>query len=127
MSTHLVFTYGTLKRGYRNHHFLDGCELVSEAVTADRFYVTCVGFPIAHRRGKRKLPVRGEVYRVSDEVLASLDHLEGVPHHYQRELVRVQYPSREDYAHMYTQQRPRWQDARECQISGGTYLWRSRR
>lgn len=73
---HLVFVYGTLRKHQYYHDLLQGSELVAEQCwTAGRLFDTGYGYPalVHDDRGQ----VYGEVYRVSDEVLAKLDELEG--------------------------------------------------
>ena len=123
--THLVFTYGTLKRGYGNHRLLDGARFVSLAMTLRPFHVECVGFPIAYKSGPDMLRVIGEVYEVTDEQLARLDRLEGTPTHYQRERVRVAcLGAGSQTVWMYVQQDARrGYHGRPCPIVGNTYEW----
>jgi len=124
MSTHLVFTYGTLKRGFGNHRLLEGARFISLAMTWLPFHVVDVGFPIAFKRGPKRKPVIGEVYEVTDAQLARLDRLEGVPTHYQRERVRIAYlggPSQSVW--MYVQQDFRPSYGRPCPSRGNTYEW----
>jgi gamma-glutamylaminecyclotransferase len=124
---HLIFVYGTLKEGYRNHtRFLVNQPRVGTGRTNRRFHVTCVGFPIAYERGPHPLQVDGEVYLVDDKILVSLDRLEGVPHLYQRTTVKINLD--EGYqlnVWMYTK-RPRLTDPMQggpCPIVGGAYCW----
>jgi gamma-glutamylaminecyclotransferase len=78
-----VFVYGTLKRGFHNHDILRGSEFVGKGVTLARFNLRCCGFPVALTA------------TVADHsILFDLDRLEGVPHMYTRETVKVDVPSR---------------------------------
>jgi gamma-glutamylcyclotransferase (GGCT)/AIG2-like uncharacterized protein YtfP/cation transport regulator ChaC len=73
---HLVFVYGTLRKHQTYHGLLKGCECLAEQCwTRGRLYDTGFGYPalVQEARGR----VYGEVYRVSDGVLAKLDELEG--------------------------------------------------
>jgi gamma-glutamylaminecyclotransferase len=126
MSTHLVFTYGTLKRGYGNHRLLTDARFVNHAMTYAPFHVVCVGFPVAFKSGPDMRRVIGEVYEVTDEQLARLDQLEGVPRHYQRERVRVAYlGAGSQTVWMYVQQDARrgYVGSRPCPTMGDTYEW----
>lgn len=84
----LVFVYGTLKRGFHNHHALasGGAEFVRCGVTlepyplvADEYFI-----PYLLDRPAEGLKVRGEVYQVDDECFARLDRLENYPAYYDR-------------------------------------------
>lgn len=85
-----VFVYGTLKKGYHNHHHLGTSSFLGEAVTQNTYTLTDCGFPylIPDSDG---LPVVGEVYLVDDPaVLMSLDALEGVAYgHYEHHATEV--------------------------------------
>ncbi|UYG06587.1 gamma-glutamylcyclotransferase [Halomonas sp. M4R1S46] len=72
--TPLVAVYGTLKRGLRNHHWLDGADFVG----ADRL-TTATLYDLGPYPGARLEPSRGveiEVFRVDAALLAGLDRLE---------------------------------------------------
>ena len=73
---HTVFVYGTLKKGYYNHHVLGAdAEFVDYANTYGAELHSAGAFP-AMMRGDRK--VFGEVWAISDEALDRVDYLEGV-------------------------------------------------
>lgn len=77
----LVFVYGTLKRGFGNHHWLAGCGFEGEATVAGLVLHDLGPFPMV-------IPgngvVRGEAYRLEGEALSRLDRLEGCPRLYDR-------------------------------------------
>ncbi|WP_251978630.1 gamma-glutamylcyclotransferase family protein [Salinicola avicenniae] len=72
--TSLVAVYGTLKRGLRNHHWLQGAAFVGpDIITSATLY------DIGPYPGARAEPSRGieiEVYRVDAAGLQALDRLE---------------------------------------------------
>jgi len=72
----LLFAYGTLMRGLRLHHLIDGrAEFVAAGSVGGRL-VDLGGYPGA--LPDREGTIRGEVYRLqSDDVLAALDAAEG--------------------------------------------------
>lgn len=73
---HLVFAYGTLRKHQYYHGLLEGSERLAEQCwTAGRLYDTGYGYPALVEDDEGR--VYGEVYRVTDEVLARLDELEG--------------------------------------------------
>ena len=92
--THKVFVYGTLKRGYGNHRLLENAIYLGKAKTKDRWNMIgkTLPFPYLIERddvnGKR---VEGEVYLVSSTELQQLDRLEGVPTHYRKEDIDINY------------------------------------
>lgn len=88
--TMLVFVYGTLLSGLRNHHILSSdsrCTFVCNAITKKtKFLVHNNSYPaLLHKHfdtsydlEKNKMHVIGEIWRVpNDLVLSRLDHLEG--------------------------------------------------
>ena len=83
--TNLVFVYGTLKKGYSNHQLLKQAELECKG-TINGIMLNLGAFP-AIINGRAT--VFGEMYRVTPEILAFLDRLEGHPHFYERKLVDV--------------------------------------
>lgn len=86
----LVFVYGSLKDGCWNNTLLHTSHKLGEYTTLKPFVLVDCGFPYAVPsqslpEGLVEAPVRGELWEVSSPaVLASLDLLEGHPHHYYR-------------------------------------------
>src|SRR5215831_9216536 len=90
----LVFVYGTLKRGYGNHHILGDSAFIGEGQTLARCRLFNAGFPVLRRRlnhdGPWNAPVRGELYEVADpEVMRRLDALEGEGRMYHRRKKKI--------------------------------------
>lgn len=77
----LVFVYGTLKRGHRNHDWLMGASFRGDAVLPGAVLHDLGPFPMAISGDGQ---VIGEVYAVDEAGLARLDHLEGCPRLYER-------------------------------------------
>ena len=87
--TDLVFVYGSLKQGFRLNHLLKKAQFVMEGVTKKgkfEMFTPNDAWP-AIVQGKYR--IKGEVYRVSPETIERLDQAEGVPHLYERKLVKV--------------------------------------
>jgi gamma-glutamylcyclotransferase (GGCT)/AIG2-like uncharacterized protein YtfP len=73
-----IFVYGSLKRGYRLHHLLQGQPFLGTASTCPLYRLHDLGeYPglVASASG---VSVRGEVYEVDDGCLQQLDAAEGV-------------------------------------------------
>jgi gamma-glutamylaminecyclotransferase len=88
MNTNLLFTYGTLMRGFCNHRLLAGSKFLGHAKTEDSFILYDLGFPgMADEESQTQ--VAGELFRIDDDTLARCDRLEGVPHLYRREQITV--------------------------------------
>lgn len=86
---HLVFVYGTLKRGHRNHRRLDGAAFVSGAATVMPYVLMAGRIPVMFEDDGTGVPVTGELYAMDDGMLAMLDHFEGHPAWYCRERIAV--------------------------------------
>jgi len=84
----LIFTYGTLRRGYGNHPLLGDSKYLGDARTEPKFTMLNMGrFPGLVASGETA--VVGELYEVDEDVLAELDHLEGHPNFYRRSPITV--------------------------------------
>lgn len=84
-----IFVYGTLKRGFRNHHLVHDSEYLGEATTAERYTMTVAeGTPFVNR-DKKLSHIHGEVYSVTANTFDKLDELEEHPVWYKREEIEV--------------------------------------
>lgn len=93
-----VAVYGSLRKGLGNHHRIDPEKVDSvflgETTLAPSMnfkMVSLGGFPACVRDVGHGTPITVEVYRVSAEVLDSLDALEGHPDWYCREKIGTPY------------------------------------
>jgi len=84
----LVFVYGTLKRGFGNHHLLSESRFVGQAVTKEKYSLYEAGIPFVIEN-EPVSHISGEVYAVDEKTLARLDCLEGHPDWYCRKSVDV--------------------------------------
>lgn len=71
-----LFVYGTLMQGMRNHVYLEKAKFLGPAQTGPEYELMYNGSIPAAKAGKET--VKGELYEVDDETLASLDVLEEV-------------------------------------------------
>jgi gamma-glutamylaminecyclotransferase len=77
---HRVFVYGTLKRGFPYESAMAGQRLLGRCRTREAFPLVIAGrwfSPILIAEPGSGHRVFGELYRVSDETLATLDRMEG--------------------------------------------------
>ncbi|HHZ87972.1 MAG TPA: gamma-glutamylcyclotransferase [Chromatiaceae bacterium] len=89
MTRYLVFVYGTLLKGFGNHHLLEDSEFVGDHETDPEYSMYSNGsYPMVIRGSG---VIYGEVYRVNDSTLVSLDTLEGYPNLYRREIIDTPY------------------------------------
>jgi len=96
-----VFVYGTLRIGEVRHRVIQDCEFVGMAYTEGYDLYLISRFPGMVPGSGR---VVGEVYRVPEEIFQELDLIEGVPHLYRRELIKVKLDTGEEletYTYIY--------------------------
>jgi gamma-glutamylcyclotransferase (GGCT)/AIG2-like uncharacterized protein YtfP len=84
-----VLVYGSLKRGFVNHHWLEGASFLGEGVMAGLALHDLGPFPMAVPSADGAL-LHGELYAVDARLLAGLDRLEGTPRLYERWLHPLQ-------------------------------------
>ena len=87
----LVFTYGTLKRGFRYYNmYLNGSigksEYLYDATTKGIMY-DLGAYPAVNI--DEDGIIHGEVFKIEPKVLAALDYLEGYPQFYNRSQVEL--------------------------------------
>lgn len=72
----VLFVYGSLKRGFPNHHWMRGALFLKEAQTAPRYALGELdGYPVLCRDGERS--IHGELFAVDERIRATLDRFEG--------------------------------------------------
>lgn len=81
-----VFVYGTLKKGFRNHHFLEDFKGEKAFAPGIDLHKGEAPFPYAKRGESTAI---GELYEIDDETFKMLDKLEGHPSFYRREETRI--------------------------------------
>lgn len=70
----IVFVYGSLKKGYYNHHYLSGSKYLGEAILNDYGLIDLGRYPgIIAQKG---CDVEGELYEINAETKAKIDELE---------------------------------------------------
>lgn len=98
---HLVFVYGTLKRGRGANRFLQTSEYLGEGFTVPKYRMTGEGFPMIQLDDRSGHVVKGEIYRVNDMVLDTLDRYEGHPNFYTRKKIFVRTGQEEIEVNIY--------------------------
>lgn len=86
---HLVFVYGTLRKGYRNHHLLAEARDLGPARSVALYALYLDDYPYLVK-GHSVCRVAGELYAVDEAGLAKLDLLEEHPVWYCREMIAVE-------------------------------------
>jgi gamma-glutamylaminecyclotransferase len=104
--THLVFVYGTLRKGHCNHHLLkDACSYGVASTEACYAMYLKNGYPYV-TSSESRYPITGELYAVDDDTLAMLDKFEGHPRHYERREAAVITGEERYFAWMYFRDPP---------------------
>jgi gamma-glutamylcyclotransferase (GGCT)/AIG2-like uncharacterized protein YtfP len=87
---HLVFVYGSLKRGFYNHRRLQRHAHIADVVTEPCFALYRLGrYPGMVRTQVKPHEVRGELWQVDPQGLLDLDRLEVNGRLFGRELIPV--------------------------------------
>ena len=92
---HLVFVYGTLKKGFPNHaHYMASSEFLGRYQTLEKYPLILFGrrfVPGMLDRPGDGHHIEGELYEVNDECLGRMDVLEGTqePDGYRRRTISV--------------------------------------
>lgn len=81
---HLLFVYGTLKRGFSNFHIIKDYKFVAEAKTVGKFRLTEEYDEnwkkwVPYLSKDEEFEIRGEVFKGKDTSLEFLDEFEAVP------------------------------------------------
>ncbi|MCX5953066.1 MAG: gamma-glutamylcyclotransferase [Cyanobacteria bacterium] len=87
MTQPLVFVYGSLKRGQRAHHLLEGLPWLGQAWLPGACLHDLGPFPMAVLGEGR---IQGELYGVGEADLAALDRYEGAPRLYSRQWLSLE-------------------------------------
>jgi len=104
-----IFVYGSLMKGFPNHHHLYDSKLIVKTITREKYHMFSLGAFPAVVESIDTGHIFGEVYEVNDNVLATLDLIESNGSFYERKeisLVDVDEPAwlyfimhPEDYRH----------------------------
>lgn len=98
MNKHLVFVYGTLRRGGANNYMLAEANFLGRYTTEPRYTMFRLGHhPAVVARGDTAIV--GEIYRVNDEVFQLLDELECYPTVFSRQ--KIPTPAGETWIYLY--------------------------
>lgn len=86
---HLLFVYGTLRKGESNQGFLSASEFLGRHETLPEYALYDLGPYPAVTQGHSSIV--GEVYLIDDATLARIDQLEDVPVEYRREQIETPF------------------------------------
>ena len=90
-----LFVYGTLKRGFPNHHYLQNSIFLGEAETLEKFIMYIKDNIPFVSESIPKSTIKGELYLITEDVLLLIDRLEENGFWYNRKLVMVKLTNKE--------------------------------
>lgn len=92
-----LFVYGTLKKGFENHHFLDGARFLGNVITKHKYPMVNIvkAYPYLIKQKNKGRIIKGEAYDISVNILERLNMLEGYPEHYDRDEISVIFDNQE--------------------------------
>ncbi|MGF1700705.1 gamma-glutamylcyclotransferase [Photobacterium makurazakiensis] len=96
-----VFVYGTLRKGENNHHLLVREIYLGRCQVNNGYRLYNLGDYPAIISATPSMPITGEVYEVSDDVMGELDLLEEYPVLYSRVLVKTAFGQAWVYVYNY--------------------------
>lgn len=85
----LVFFYGSLMSGFHNNSILRDSIFMGAATLTGKWQMVSFGSFPAVIHDKNEMPVSGELWSVPNELMRSLDSLEGHPRCYKRDIYPV--------------------------------------
>lgn len=127
---HLIFVYGTLKRGHGNHYLLETSHFVGTGWTELPLFLAEAGIPFAFplpESPHNTRPVAGELYAVDAATRRRLDRLEGHPYSYRRTLITVLVGGERYAAEIYIYQNPSGHRESTPINKDGCYEWKGNR
>ena len=114
-----VFVYGTLRSGQTYHDLLGGRTPISLVKTPPYFELVSLGpYPAMMTQGHTAIV--GEIYRVDESTMKTLDELEGHPDFYQR--CPIDLPSVDLSGTVWTYVLPRDRFTRGARIESGDWV-----
>ena len=106
-----LFVYGSLKKGFNNHHILFDANYISKASTIGKFAMfteTDKNYPYIIKDERIGQRIDGELYEITrKDVLDKIDTFEGAPFYFQRKDVMIKTRSKKLKAKTYVLANPK--------------------
>ncbi len=102
-----IFVYGSLRKGLRNHHYLQNSEYVGDFTSEKQFHLITyknLHFPYLLENAEIDKPmnfVTGEIYKVKNDILKKIDNLEYNSELYERKKYIFKNNEQEIEAYVY--------------------------
>lgn len=88
MPQYTLFVYGTLKKGFANHHLLREADYLGKGRTKRKYALYVDSIPYVVKEPATSF-IYGELYQVNASQLERIDWLEGHPNWYCREQIQI--------------------------------------
>ena len=99
----LLFVYGTLKRGERNHHALVNAHYLNESCTSPDYLLVDLGpYPGMVEKPQEVFSVQGELFEIPYKLIIELDKIEDAPFLFNLEPITLANGSKA-FAYLYKQ------------------------
>lgn len=113
MGSIVLFVYGTLKRGQRNHHLLADQQFIRAATTLPHFRLFDSGPYPCMVRDSAGIAIQGELWQVDESARPRLDDLEAAPILFRLEEIAVQGHAGPVFAYLFNLDVSSYQDSGE--------------
>ena len=99
----LLFVYGTLKRGKKNHYALVNAHYLNESCTSPDYLLVDLGpYPGMVEKPQEGFSVQGELFEIPCKLIIELDKIEDAPFLFNLELITLADGSKA-FAYLYKQ------------------------
>ena len=99
----LLFIYGTLKRGERNHHALVNAHYLNKSCTSPDYLLVDLGtYPGMVEKPQEGFSVQGELFEIPYKLIIELDKIEDAPFLFNLEPITLANGSKA-FAYLYKQ------------------------
>lgn len=123
----ILFSYGTLKKNYWNHHYLDGALYLGEGTTYEKYALYNYHYPFAVHEEIEHLhpvhPVRGELYEITREISEVVDELEQQYSRKSRPIISDNRGLLQAFVYEFGSSEP-YGFKLMCDLVDGAYIWR---
>lgn len=99
----LLFAYGSMKRGFRNHYRLENDKFIGQAKTKKKycmFPAPSYNYPYGIE-DDRRWQLKGELYELTNTPIETIDEFEGSPVYYYRKMIKVVCNNKDYDAYIY--------------------------
>jgi len=99
----LLFAYGSMKKGFRNHYRLENDKFIGRAKTKKKYCIypaPSYNYPYGIEND-HKWQLKGELYELTNTPIETIDEFEGSPAYYYRTMIKAVCNDKEYDAYIY--------------------------